>query len=426
MTLSPNVKRGPPPPRETPSAGARPSSRPRDVRKSRNSPFGGMNITSAPRTAEAQRNKISVAEQRRQARHVKGGAKKPDDKSKDPMKALKMQRRLSNVSYEKRGKIKESIAQRDEFDSFGLLPAIHEAIVPQALSGRADAVPSPIQRVAIPALLGLEENKSRKRRAEVPQEGMQQFLLAAETGSGKTLAYVLPIVDAIKRAEIAEREAEAREGEREDRQRRKEAKNRLFQVEPPDAEEPDPSSARPRAIILVPTSELVDQVGAVIKSLAHSEVPVCTAERQLLRRGYPLAPLFKKRHRRRGIDTSSPVQHHRKRPKHPLPRLSSRHRRSRLSPRPLLLPNDILHHRPRESKPQATRLLLRHHPAKPGLLPHKTLPRDATLGHTESARHPSQSTAQCRRCGESAVPGQPKSRLRSSDMGYWQGRHGRW
>lgn len=272
MTLSPNVKRGPPTPtRSPPAAAAKPSDRLRDVRKSRNSPFGGMNVTSAPRTVEAQRNKISIAEQRRQARNVKGGAKKSDDKAKDPMKALKMQRRLSNVSYEKRGKIKESIAERDEFDSLGLIPQVHAAIVPQALGGRLDAVPSPVQRVAIPALLGTEdEKKGRGRRSRGEQEGMEQFLLAAETGSGKTLAYVLPVIDAIKRAEAAEREGEAQQAEKEHQRQEKETRNRLFHVDPPEANEPDPSSARPRAIILVPTSELVDQVGAVVKSLSHT------------------------------------------------------------------------------------------------------------------------------------------------------------
>ena len=229
-----------------------------------------MNVTSAPRTADIQRNKISVAEKRRQQRNVRGSTKKSEAKERDPMKALKMQRRLSNVSYERRGRIKESIAERDEFDTFGLLPVVQESIIPQALGGREGAVPSPIQRVAIPALLGLEEKKGRKRRSAVPEEGMQQFLLAAETGSGKTLAYVLPIIDAIKQADSLERDAEAREAEREQSRRRKEARNRLFQVEAPDADEPDPSSARPRAIILVPTSELVDQVGAVVKSLSHT------------------------------------------------------------------------------------------------------------------------------------------------------------
>lgn len=273
MTLSANVKRGPPQrPSPTPTATAKPSGRPRDVRKSRNNPFGGMNVTSAPRQAEALRNKVSAAEQRRQARNVKGAVKKADDKSRDPMKALKMQRRLSNVSYEKRGRIKESIAERDEFEDLGLMQVVQQSIKSQGLglSGGADAVPSPIQRVAIPALLGLEEKKGRRGRLRDQSDGMQEFLLAAETGSGKTLAYVLPIVNAIKQAEQAARENEALEAEREERQRTKQSKNRLFQVEPPDTNEPDPSSARPRAIILVPTSELVDQVGSVIKSLSHT------------------------------------------------------------------------------------------------------------------------------------------------------------
>ncbi|RMX99042.1 hypothetical protein D0867_12239 [Hortaea werneckii] len=271
MTLSPNVARGPPKSREGDLGKSRPA-----ARRSRNTPFGGMNITEPPRSFQDSRQggykgRISAAEQRRASRHVKSAQKSRGDgkDSRDPMKALKMQRALANVSYERRGRVKQELAERDSFDQFDLLPIIKESISRQALGGMTDVSPTPIQRLAIPALLGTEEGKRRRKRKELIPDGgkkeMQQFLLAAETGSGKTLAYILPIIDAIKRAEKAEQEQERTQAAQQERQQ-----NRAFEIEAPDVDEPHPSTGRPRAIILLPTSELVAQVGALVKSLSHT------------------------------------------------------------------------------------------------------------------------------------------------------------
>ncbi|KAI7315541.1 hypothetical protein KC315_g11046 [Hortaea werneckii] len=271
MTLSPNVARGPPKSRDGDHGKSRPA-----ARRSRNTPFGGMNITEPPRSFQDSRQggykgRISAAEQRRASRHVKSAQKSRGDgkDSRDPMKALKMQRALANVSYERRGRVKQELAERDNFDEFDLLPIIKESISRQALGGMTDVSPTPIQRLAIPALLGTEEGKRRRKRKELIPDGgkkeMQQFLLAAETGSGKTLAYILPIIDAIKRAEKAEQEQERTQAAQQERQQ-----NRAFEIEAPDVDKPHPSTGRPRAIILLPTSELVAQVGALVKSLSHT------------------------------------------------------------------------------------------------------------------------------------------------------------
>ncbi|KAI6786840.1 hypothetical protein KC327_g18904 [Hortaea werneckii] len=271
MTLSPNVARGP---SNKPRDGDNGKSRPA-ARRSRNTPFGGMNITEPPRSFQDSRQagykgRISAAEQRRASRHVKSTQKSRGEgkDSRDPMKALKMQQALANVSYERRGRVKQELAERDSFDDFDLLPIIKESIPRQALGGMTDVSPTPIQRLAIPVLLGTEEGKRRRKRKELIPDGgkkeMQQFLLAAETGSGKTLAYILPIIDAIKRAEKAEQEQERTQAAQQDRQ------NRAFEIEAPDVDEPHPSTGRPRAIILLPTSELVAQVGALVKSLSHT------------------------------------------------------------------------------------------------------------------------------------------------------------
>ncbi|KAK3671949.1 RNA helicase [Recurvomyces mirabilis] len=266
MTLSPNANVAKGPPRSTTSE--------KTVRHTRNSPFGGMNMTEPPRRSADPRNRISTAEQKRGSRFTKASSSssEKDKERKDPMRALKMQRALANVSYEKRGRVKQELAEMDSFEQFDLLPTIKESVVSQALGGLIDLSPTPIQRLAIPALLGTEDGRRRKRKqADVSaSKEMQQFLLAAETGSGKTLAYVLPIIDAFKRAEKAEQEAERILAAQQQHNDALKKHSQMFELEGPSKDDPHPSTGRPRAIILLPTSELVSQVGALIKNLSHT------------------------------------------------------------------------------------------------------------------------------------------------------------
>jgi len=180
-----------------------------------------------------------------------------------------MQQSLGHVGYGKRNAVKEKISEIKGFDAFNLLPIIKESVGPQALQydGDNNIVPTPIQRLAIPALLAQDEPR---KRSKDEQSETQSFLLAAETGSGKTLAYLLPIIDALKRAETKEAEIERQEKEREQQLEAEKKKESLWELESPPKVEPHPTTGRPRAIILVPTAELVDQVGALAKSLAHA------------------------------------------------------------------------------------------------------------------------------------------------------------
>jgi ATP-dependent RNA helicase MRH4 len=242
------------------------------IRKSRNSPFNGMNITTPPRDLQLKAARhVSAAEEKRVMRHVKGGRGKPI-KEKEPMKALKMQRALASVSYERRSKTKLELAERDRFEEFDLLDEIKESVPVQALGGLDDIAPTPIQRLAIPALLGTEDGKRRKKFKEgpiiPPKKEMKQYLLAAETGSGKTLAYVLPVIDALKRAEALEAQQEAEAAEQE--KQFKHIPGQGYELPSPEVDDPHHTTGRPRAIILVPTQELVAQVGALIKSLSHT------------------------------------------------------------------------------------------------------------------------------------------------------------
>lgn len=85
--------------------------------------------------------------------------------------------------------------------------------------------PTPIQKMSIPRLLSKEH-----------------IAFAAATGSGKTLAYLLPVIHSLKSEEILQEQ------------------NSTFVLRKP---------KRPRAVILAPTRELVEQIVHVIKSLSH-------------------------------------------------------------------------------------------------------------------------------------------------------------
>ncbi|KAJ8652069.1 hypothetical protein O0I10_012300 [Lichtheimia ornata] len=107
------------------------------------------------------------------------------------------------------------------FDDLGLQAGVIDAVRQGHLKHVQDARPSEIQALAIPPLLKPEQHRN--------------VLVAAETGSGKTLAYLLPVIDRLKQDE-------------------KKQRRRLD---------------HPRAIVLVPTRELVKQVVQTAKSLAH-------------------------------------------------------------------------------------------------------------------------------------------------------------
>lgn len=200
-------------------------------------------------------------------RRSSGGRDRPK-KKRELFHALKMQQALSAVSYGHRASIKAKISERDSFDDFPLLPLVKESIATQALSGMIDIAPTPIQRLAIPILLGNETRAVRRRSSASGKKEMEQFLLAAETGSGKTLAYLLPVLDAIKRAEVIDTELEAERKVREEEERKK---ANFHALEPPPLSNvPHPTTGRPRAIILVPTSELVTQIGNLAKLLSHT------------------------------------------------------------------------------------------------------------------------------------------------------------
>ncbi len=102
------------------------------------------------------------------------------------------------------------------FSDFGLLPLLHTALHDQQLT-----TPTEIQSLAIPILMA-----------------GRSVVGISETGSGKTLAYALPLLHALKQLE-----------ERGDKVT---------------------TGGRPRALVLVPTRELGEQVAKVWKRFTHS------------------------------------------------------------------------------------------------------------------------------------------------------------
>ena len=181
-------------------------------------------------------------------------------------RVLRMHRALAQVPYGQRSLVKSRISEVDSFEQLRLLPMVRDSVYNQALKGLDDVGPTPIQRLAIPALLQADM-AFRKRHHQSSKPTMNQFLLAAETGSGKTLAYLLPTIDALKRAEVAEAEGEKlMEATTEAGPKR----TQLTLEAPPLSNASDPTSGRPRAIVLLPTSELVSQVGGIGKLLSHT------------------------------------------------------------------------------------------------------------------------------------------------------------
>jgi ATP-dependent RNA helicase MRH4 len=238
-----------------------------DGRAARKKPdaFAYLNRTEAPRGLERMR-------EQREARGGRPATGRDDGKRRtraEPFHALKMQSSLHQVPYNSRTAIKRKIEEYDSFDKFPLAEPILQA-VKDALPDLEYRNPTPAQAVAIPALLGLQRTVRAKVRSK--KTGPDAFLLAAETGSGKTLAYLLPTLDAIKHEEMQEKEdaeEQARKDAEEAASKEHDKRTDMFSAEEPEINKAvDP--ARPRAIILVPSAELVAQVGAVAKSLSHT------------------------------------------------------------------------------------------------------------------------------------------------------------
>lgn len=253
-------------------------------------PFAGMNQREAriPLRTSRVRTSKPVSTTGRSHRNQTASANSADpnessekatrtkDKSKDErplFHALKMQSTLTPIPYYQRDKLKEQIEKINSFEELSLSQPIIEAIHSGALPSLTTYTPTPIQKLAIPILLSKKGQfeKRNKKKSSVEGSDFDKFLIAAETGSGKTLAYLLPVIQAMKEQEELE-------------------KSRAYEIEKSEKSEPkkdvDPTSlskddlaelsndsdsdvGRPKVLVLLPSSELVTQVGKVVKSMSH-------------------------------------------------------------------------------------------------------------------------------------------------------------
>lgn len=176
-------------------------------------------------------------------------------------KHLRMQQALSTVGKTKRAELYDEIKKDVKFENFSLRPEIVEAVKKDALKGLEYQDPTPVQKIVIPTLL-----KNGRQIRDCKVKGLQSFLIAAETGSGKTLSYILPLLEEIKRDEAEEIAAEA-ERNRFLEESRKGTPQEGLEIPVPYKE--DPRMGHPRAVILVPTVELVEQVYQTLHSLSY-------------------------------------------------------------------------------------------------------------------------------------------------------------
>ena len=223
-------------------------------------PFAGMNVRQAPPRLR----------QKQAATTPPSDAPKSKSQKEDrPLfHALKMQRTLTPMSYTQRDKIKAKLEAIQSFEELGLTPPVANAIYTQALPGLEDYEPTPVQKLAIPALLSKKGEFEKKQAGDTKYD---QFLVAAETGSGKTLAYLLPVIDAMKRQEEIDRAEDAQRETDDQAAREKRKSESVFDADPFETEERvNPSMGKPRVLILLPSSELVTQVGKVAKVMSHT------------------------------------------------------------------------------------------------------------------------------------------------------------
>lgn len=223
-------------------------------------PFQGMNRVAAGPRAEA-------SKRIQEAKNYK--VKNRDDR---PLfHALKMQTALAPMGYGARTALKDKLDKIETFDELGLRKDVLDAVATQALPYLHTLTPSPAQKLAVPALLSKKGEFEKLKKGK--ENEYEKYLLAAETGSGKTLAYLLPIIHQIKEAEEKEKAEKADRAQRKAEEQAKKQPSQIFEVEPPPLSNrinPDSPVGRPRALILLPTSELVEQVGKVAKALSHT------------------------------------------------------------------------------------------------------------------------------------------------------------
>ncbi|EXJ64054.1 hypothetical protein A1O7_00389 [Cladophialophora yegresii CBS 114405] len=277
----------------------------KSARKETPGPFAGMNQTVArlpprPPRAIPSRARMAIKSKIRERTTVVRSSSKPTtraissgeeatesaasrkekkkDKDERPLfHALKMQQTLAPLSYGQRNKLKLQMEKITSFEDLGLMPSVVDAIYTQVLPHLTEYTPTAVQKLAIPALLSKKGEYQKQNAVDaegkpVPNNKYKTFLLAAETGSGKTLAYLLPVINSVKQQEELDHNEQLEREAQETKDKEERDRNTVFDPDPLDDGSPPPNASmgRPRALILLPSSELITQVTKTVKSMSHT------------------------------------------------------------------------------------------------------------------------------------------------------------
>jgi ATP-dependent RNA helicase MRH4 len=203
--------------------------------------------------------------------------KEKKDKEERPLfHALKMQQTLTPLSYGQRNKLKLQMEKVTSFEDLGLMPSVVDAIYTQVLPHLTEYTPTAVQKLAIPALLSKKGEYQKQNQVDAEGKPIankyKTFLLAAETGSGKTLAYLLPVINSVKQQEELDHNEELEREVQEGKDKEERDRNTVFDADPLEDDSPPPNASmgRPRALILLPSSELISQVTKTVKSMSHT------------------------------------------------------------------------------------------------------------------------------------------------------------
>lgn len=239
------------------------------AQRDRENPFGAMNRVDPGPKLRALQDK-AIAKAQAEDEKQKSGKYVVKNKDERPMfHALKMQTALASLSYNARNTLQEKLDKIETLEQLNLRADVIDAVRNQALGYLEYVEPTPAQKLAVPALISRKTDAPKSKKTGENQ--YDKYLLAAETGSGKTLAYLLPIIHHIKDQEDLEKAEAAIEAEKKAEDKR--LPQHRFEVDAPklaNKDDPDSKSGRPKAIILLPSSELVDQVGKVAKIMSHT------------------------------------------------------------------------------------------------------------------------------------------------------------
>ncbi|KAG9073345.1 RNA helicase [Linnemannia hyalina] len=166
------------------------------------------------------------------------------------------------VFAQTQGTVKDMMQQvaNSRFESMGLHPDVEKGVLELLAKAAGGSRPtaSPALELDLTGIKPTEIQAMSIPASIDPHKKSPYTLCAAETGSGKTLAYLLPVLHDLKTQEDNAVKAFQDEGGIDQEGSKVRALNTIRQYN------------QPRAIILLPSRELVAQVSGILKDLSHT------------------------------------------------------------------------------------------------------------------------------------------------------------